>query len=420
MQARVRQTTLKKQFILTVRGPDFTHEFCELNFPDFDIDWVKARTVDENGTKMIFVHHGRQLRVNQWFSAVEEYNKEAPVHLKIHWAGSTDAEHIRVNSFRGSRLTSTAAYRYNLQKDQTYMEWSSPAQSGPSRVDAPGEPSSSAQSGPSRVDAPAEHSRASSKRNSRSVYENMNVDEIYRDMNIDPESPKHKHARPADYATESDDEVLEPVQPRVVPLVDVPAQVIHELRAPAPIINELPPQAIREVQAPVQPRVVPLPGGAALVQQGSWALPGQSGVSPFRAWAGNQVFYFVPAPVVNQIPPLVVNEAPASVIEEVRAPVIEEVQAPVIEEVQAPDIEEVQAPDIEEVQAPDIEEVQAPVINEPPPQVINEPQSQQPVNNPQPHSEQPITGDQVSLAALTAFMQPIFALMQRIVASREE
>ena len=371
MQARVRQTTLKKQFILTVRGPDFTHEFCELNFPDFDIDWVKARTVDENGTKMIFVHHGRQLRVNQWFSAVEEYNKEAPVHLKIHWAGSTDAEHIRVNSFRGSRLTSIAAYRYNLQKDQTYMEWSSPAQSGPSRVDAPGEPSSSAQSGPSRVDAPAEHSRASSKRNSRSVYENMNVDEIYRDMNIDPESPKHKHARAADYATESDDEVLEPVQPRVVPLADVPAQVIHEVWPPAPIVNQIPPQAIREVQAQVQPRVVPLPGGAASVQQGFRPLPGQSGVSPFRAWAGNQMFYFVPAPVVNQIPPLVVNEAPAPVIEE----------------------------------------VQAPVINEPPPQVINEPQSQQPVNNPQPHSEQPITGDLVSLAALTAFMQPIFAIV---------
>jgi hypothetical protein len=33
------------------------------------------------------------------------------------------------------------------------------------------------------------------------------------------------------------------------------------------------------------------------------------------------------------------------------------------------------------------------------------------VNNPQPHSEQPITGDLVSLAALTAFMQPIFAIV---------
>ena len=384
MQENLQRDQLKTQFLLTVRGPDFTEQFCEKHFPDLQITRVKARTVDQSGIKMIFVHHGRQLRPSQWISAVDDYNEEAPVHLKIHWAGTSEAEHIRV-SVGYRRLSCTTAYKHIMRKDRTYMEWSSSAQSGSSRVDAPGEPSS-----------------ASSKRNPKRVYENMNVDEIYRDMNIDPESPKHKHARDASYDTESDDEVLEPVQPRVVPLADVPAQVIHEVwapapiineaQAPAPIINELPPQVIHEVWAPVQPRVVPLAGGAALVQQGSWALPGQYGVSPFRAWAGNQMFYFVPAPVVNQIPPLVVNEAPAPVIEEVQAPVIEEVPAPVIEEVQAPVIEEVQAPVIEEVQAPVIEEVQAPVINEP--------QPQQPVNNPQPGAEQHVTGDLVSLAVL--------------------
>jgi len=369
LQAIDQRETTKTQFILTVRGPDFTEQFCKRHFPDLQITRVKARTVDQSGIKMIFLHHERQLRSSQWISAVDTYNEEAPVHLKIHWAGTSEAEHIRV-SVGYRRLSCTTAYKHIMRKDRTYMEWPSSAQSGSFRVDSPGEPSS-----------------ASSKRNPKRVYENMNVDEIYRDMNIDPESPKHKHARAADYATESDDEVLEPVQPRVVPLADVPAQVIHEVWPPAPIVNQIPPQAIREVQAPVQPRVVPLPGGAASVQQGFRPLPGQSGVSPFRAWAGNQMFYFVPAPIVNQIPPLVVNEAPAPVIEEVQAPVIEEVQAPVINE------------------AP------APVINEPPPQVINEPQGQQPVNNPQPHSEQPITGDLVSLAALTAFMQPIFAIV---------
>ena len=86
-------------------------------------------------------------------------------------------------------------------------------------------------------------------------------------MNIDPESPKHKHARAADHDTESDDEVLEPVQPRVVPLVDVPAMVINEVQAPvvnkvqapAPIINEAPILApdVNEVQAPVINEVPP-------------------------------------------------------------------------------------------------------------------------------------------------------------------
>ena len=168
LQAAVQQTQVKKSFILTYRGPDFTQQLCEQHFPNFEINHVKARTVDRTGTKMIFVRHGRQLRVSQWISAVEDYNKEAPVHLKIHWAGSTETEHIR-QSEGHSRLSISHAYKYILQKDNTYMEWATVSLSG---------------KGPLKpfVDAPGDPSGASSKRNPKRVYENMNVDKIYRDM----------------------------------------------------------------------------------------------------------------------------------------------------------------------------------------------------------------------------------------------
>ena len=227
---------------------------------------MKVRTVDRTGTKMIFVRHGRQLRVSQWISAVEDYNKEAPVHLKIHWAGSTETEHIR-QSEGHSRLSISHAYKYILQKDNTYMEWATVSLSG---------------KGPLKpfVDAPGDPSGASSKRNPKRVYENMNVDKIYRDMNIDPESPKHKHARAADHDTESDDEVLEPVQPRVVPLVDVPAMVINKVQAP--VVNEVQAPVVNEVQAP-----------APIINE-----------APILAPDVNEV----QAPVINEVPPQVINE----------------------------------------------------------------------------------------------------------------
>ena len=450
----------KNQFILTRRGPSFTPTFCKQHFPTFEIDEVKERTIDRTGAKMTFVHQAKTTRINQWISAVDEYNSQTPSHLHIHWAGSTEEEHIRVGKGY-CRLRQSPTYEHILQKDETYMEWST-------RIKASVRKHILKYQGASRLDAPGEPLIALSKRNPKRVYESMNVDEIYRGMNIDPESPRHKHARDACYDTESDNEVFEPMQPRVVSLADVPAEVIHEFQAPAPVIHEFqapapvihefqapapvinevqapapvihefqaPAPVINEVQAPVQLRVAPLAYSAALVQQASRALYSQSGVSPFRVWVGNQMFYYVPAPVINRVPAPVIHEAPAPVINEAPAPVIHEAPAPVIHEALAPVINEVPAPvineapapvidepppqDINEAPAPVIDEAPAPVIHEPPPRDINEPQAQQPVNNPQPHSEQPIAGDLVSLAALTTFMQPIFELMQRIVASREE
>ena len=46
LQAKGPRETTKKQFILTLRGPDFTQPFCEGHFPDFKINQVKARTID--------------------------------------------------------------------------------------------------------------------------------------------------------------------------------------------------------------------------------------------------------------------------------------------------------------------------------------------------------------------------------------
>jgi len=495
---------VKKSFLLTYRGPDFTQPFCERHFPGLEINHVKARTVDRTGTKMIFVRHGRQLRVSQWISAVEDYNKEAPVHLKVHWAGSTDAEHIRVSEGR-RRLSTTTAYKHITRKDETYMEWATVSLSGKGPLK---------DLGGFLVDAPGEPSSALSKRNPKRVYENMDVDKIYRDMNIDPESPKHKHARTEDYDTESDEEVLEPVQPRVVPLADVPAQVIHEVQpqivreVQAPVVREVQPPVQSRFQPPVQsrfqppvqsrfqppvqprfrppvqPRVAPLSAAGALMQQYSMAMPGQSGVSPYRAWPAsgspyrvwpaNQMFYFVPAPIVNEPRAPVVNEVRVQVVDQVAPPVINEAQEPVDNEVQPQVVDQVAPPVINEAQEPVDNEAQEPVDNEfqppvdnevqsavddgvqsavddedkssvddedqsavddedqsavddevqpsviqEPEPVINEPQPPPPVNNPPPAAQQHVTGDLVSLAALTAFMQPVFALVHMVLDSAE-
>ena len=78
---------------------------------------------------MIFVNHGRQLRASQWISAVDKYNKETPAHLHIHWAGSTEAEHVRESEGR-RYLTNTVAYIHIVKKNDTYMEWSIVSLSG--------------------------------------------------------------------------------------------------------------------------------------------------------------------------------------------------------------------------------------------------------------------------------------------------
>ena len=514
------QEIKKRQFILTLRGPDFTEQFCERHFPNLLIIEVKARTVDRSGSKMIFISHGRQLRTTQWISAVDNYNRQAPVHLKIHWAGSTEAEHIIVGEgYR--RLSTTPAYKHITRKDTTYMEWKEKSVNWNDKFK---------DFQPPVVDAPGDSSGASSKRSPKRVYENMDVDKIYKDMNIDPESPKHKHARTEDYETESDEEVLEPVQPRVVPLADVPAQVIHEVQpqivreVQAPVVREVQPPVQSRFQPPVQPRfqppvqsrfqppvqsrfqppvqprfrppvqprVAPLSAAGALMQQYSMAMPGQSGVSPYRAWPAsgspyrvwpaNQMFYFVPAPIVNEPRAPVVNEVRVQVVDQVAPPVINEAQEPVVNEVQPQVVDQVAPPVINEAQEPVDNEAQEPVdneaqepvnnefqppvdnevqsavddedkssvddedqsavddedqsavddevqpsviqepepvINEPRPFVVNEPQPPPPVNNPPPAAQQHVTGDLVSLAALTAFMQPVFALVHMVLDSAE-
>ena len=141
----------KKSFLICYRGPDFTQPFCEQHFSDLEINRVNARTVDPTGTKMAYLNHGRQLRVKRWISAVEEYNRKAPAHLKIHWAGATEAEHIRVNK-RGRRLNTTTAYKDIMQGGNTYMEWSTASLCGKAPLrDLQSSPSSAFERVPKRT-----------------------------------------------------------------------------------------------------------------------------------------------------------------------------------------------------------------------------------------------------------------------------
>jgi hypothetical protein len=195
---------VKKSFLLTYRGPDFTQPFCERHFPGLEINRVNARTVDRTGTKMAFLNHERQLRTSQWVTAVEDYNKEAPAHLKIHWAGTTEAEHIRVSESR-RRLNSTTAYKHIMQKkDDTYIEWSNGSKA---LVGKP--PLKSLES---NLALPYKTPSDSFKRKPKRVYETMNEDEIYKNM-VGVEECKRARKPVVSYDTETDDndEVDEPV-----------------------------------------------------------------------------------------------------------------------------------------------------------------------------------------------------------------
>ena len=102
-------------FILTVRGPDFTQAFCSQNFSSLEIDKVKGRVVDRSGLKMLYVHHKKLLTVDEWRTAVSQYNNEkTPC---VYWSGASEEEDICIFSI--------PAYDFILQQHyvETYYEW---------------------------------------------------------------------------------------------------------------------------------------------------------------------------------------------------------------------------------------------------------------------------------------------------------
>ena len=124
LQTKVPQGLLKQNFILMMRGPDFTPGFCNKHFKYMGIMEVKARRVDDSGTKMVFVHHSREerKRVSSWRMAVQKYNKDMPASLKIHWAGTTEDEDISTSE-DGQQIRGSTAYNYILQRTDFYLQW---------------------------------------------------------------------------------------------------------------------------------------------------------------------------------------------------------------------------------------------------------------------------------------------------------
>ena len=191
MQATDQRGSTKKSFLITYRGPDFTKPFCERHFPDLEINRVNARTVDRTGTKMVFLNHGRQLRTSQWITAVEDYNKQAPAHLKIHWAGATEAEHIRVSEGR-RRLCSTTAYKHIMRGGNTYIDWANVSLSGKGPLKNLGSnPSNAFERVPKRT------------------HQTMNENESYKNTGTGDEEvgPRKRSRRPVSYNTDTDDDL---------------------------------------------------------------------------------------------------------------------------------------------------------------------------------------------------------------------
>ena len=108
-----------KEFILTVRGHvDFTKAFCKKHIPaDMYVDAVKQHTT-AGGAKKVYTHHGERLFQSAWTSALKKYNDEAPEGHKL------VLEHIQCSKGQGKRLTTSPVYKQIMQKDDTYIEWS--------------------------------------------------------------------------------------------------------------------------------------------------------------------------------------------------------------------------------------------------------------------------------------------------------
>ena len=76
---------------------------------------MKARTINQSWTELVFVHHNRQLCPSLWVSASAVAHQGISTHLKIHWAGSTAAGHIHVSEGYHS-LHPSDAYTHILHK----------------------------------------------------------------------------------------------------------------------------------------------------------------------------------------------------------------------------------------------------------------------------------------------------------------
>ena len=315
---------------------------------------MNARTVDRTGTKMAFLNHGRQLRTSQWVTAVEDYNKEAHVHLKIHWAGATEVEHIRVSE-GGVRLTSTSSYKHIVQKDDTYIKWSTKPLVGKHPL----------KSLESNLALPYKTPSDSFKRKPKRVYETMNEDEILKNM-VGAQKCKRARKPMVSYDTETDDdnEVGEPVTH------EPPSNTGSSVSRLLPYAEAL--AALPYAEALAVPRVVRV----RVLQPGEVS-------DDSIPWA--YAVHAVARRMESQVPQPEVAEPLPQVAEPL--------------------------PQVAEPQ-PEVAEPQ-PEVAEPQPEVaVPQPE----VPEPQPEQQQgtSVTGDLVSLAALTHLIQPLIERVNHV------
>ena len=152
LQTNPPQGLKRQNFILTMRGPDFTEAFCDEHFGNMGITEVEARRIDRSGTNMIFVHlsHDKRARVSAWKTAVKRYNKNKRPSSMLYWAGTTEDEHIRVTE-DSEQIRGGPAYKYIQQSDVLYLEWNK-ASSAASSSNAPRAPPAAALRETPRID----------------------------------------------------------------------------------------------------------------------------------------------------------------------------------------------------------------------------------------------------------------------------
>ena len=336
---------------------------------------------------MAFLNHGRQLRTSQWVTAVEDYNKEAHVHLKIHWAGATEVEHIRVSE-GGVRLTSTSSYKHIVQKDDTYIKWSTKPLVGKHPL----------KSLESNLALPYKTPSDSFKRKPKRVYETMNEDEILKNM-VGAQKCKRARKPMVSYDTETDDdnEVGEPVTreppclskpPSSQPMVSYDTETDDDNEVGEPVTHEPPSNTGSSVS-----RLLPYAEAlAALPYAEALAVPR---VVRVRALQPGEVSD-------DSIPWAYAVHAVARRMEsQVPQPEVAEPLPQVAEPL----------PQVAEPQ-PEVAEPQ-PEVAEPQPEVaVPQPE----VPEPQPEQQQgtSVTGDLVSLAALTHLIQPLIERVNHV------
>ena len=331
MQCSCKDQRLKKEFILTVRGPALTQELCQRHFSSFDISEVKGRVVDQSGTTMVFVHMESKIRTHQLVAAVNAYNKAVPAHLKLHWAGSTEEENIRSAVGTGKRLNSTPAYKYIMQRDQTFFEWKSPIKDLNTALAKP-------------FQTPED----SFKRNPKRIFETMNEDEMYKDLNALRDPSPRKRSIVSDTESDKEDDAAPPRPPAL------PYGPAYPVAQAAP------------------PRLVPVVAQAQYV-------PGSSRLAPY-------------AEAIPLLAPQVVRGYTAPRLDDM-AYALDAMQR-------------------RSVGQPEPQPEVQPEVALPPPEVqpevaLPQPESQPVVVEPQAEPQQGTHGDMVSLAALTNLIQPL-------------